>query len=280
MKNRKVAFIGGGNMTRARAGGLIDSGFAPADIFISEPVDTARLCLSDILPGTNISADNNEIVAAAGCLVLAVKPQILPAVCRDLKASVQKERPLIVSVAAGTRGTDIDAWLGGGLSVVRIMPNQPALLRLGVSGLYANEKTSDAERDFAAGIIGAVGAVVHVGSEADIDVITAVSGSGPAYFFLLIDILMKTAIDLGIAEETARTLAIETARGAAALAGAESVDMETLMARVRSPAGTTAAALLSLESANVRDIFRAAITAARDRANLLADEAHTMGTET
>ena len=280
MKNRKVAFIGGGNMTRAIAGGLIDSGFAPADIFISEPVDTARLCLADILPGTNISADNNDIVAAAGCLVLAVKPQILPAVCRDLNSSVQKERPLIVSVAAGTRGTDIDAWLGGGLSVVRIMPNQPALLRLGVSGLYANEKTSDEERDFAAGIIGAVGAVVHVGSEADIDVITAVSGSGPAYFFLLIDILMKTAIDLGIAEETARTLAIETARGAAALAGAESVDMETLMARVRSPAGTTAAALLSLESANVRDIFRAAITAARDRANLLADEAHTMGTET
>ena len=280
MKNRKVAFIGGGNMTRAIAGGLIDSGFAPADIFISEPVDTARLSLTDDLPGVNISADNNDIVAAAGCLILAVKPQILPAVCRDLNASVQKERPLIVSVAAGTRGTDIDAWLGGGLSVVRIMPNQPALLRLGVSGLYANEKTSDEERDFAAGIIGAVGAVVHVGSEADIDVITAVSGSGPAYFFLLIDILMKTAIDLGIAEETARTLAIETARGAAALAGAESVDMETLMARVRSPAGTTAAALLSLESANVRDIFRAAITAARDRANLLADEAHTMGTET
>ncbi len=273
MRNGKVAFVGGGNMTRAIAGGLIESGFAPADIFIAEPVDEARLSLAKELPGVNLSAANNDIVAATGCLVLAVKPQILPEVCRDLKVSVQKERPLIVSIAAGIRSTDIDAWLGGGLSVVRIMPNQPALLQLGVSGVYANEKTSDDERDYAAGIIGAVGAVVHVGSEADIDVITAISGSGPAYFFLLIDVLMKTAIDLGIAEESARTLAIETARGAAALASSESENMDTLMARVRSPAGTTAAALHSLESANVRDIFSAAIKAARDRANILADEA-------
>ncbi len=273
MRNGKVAFVGGGNMTRAIAGGLIESGFAPADIFIAEPVDEARLSLAKELPGVNLSAANNDIVVATGCLVLAVKPQILPEVCRDLKVSVQKERPLIVSIAAGIRSTDIDAWLGGGLSVVRIMPNQPALLQLGVSGVYANEKTSDDERDYAAGIIGAVGAVVHVGSEADIDVITAISGSGPAYFFLLIDVLIKTAIDLGIAEESARTLAIETARGAAALASSESENMDTLMARVRSPAGTTAAALHSLESANVRDIFSAAIKAARDRANILADEA-------
>ncbi len=273
MKNSKVAFVGGGNMTIAIAGGLVVSGFAPAKFFVSEPVDEARLSLARELPGVNLSANNNDIVAATGCLVLAVKPQILPEVCRDLEINVQKERPLIVSIAAGIRGTDIDAWLGGGLSVVRIMPNQPALLRLGVSGLYANEKTSDDERDYAAGIIGAVGAVVHVGSEADIDVVTAISGSGPAYFFLLIDVLMKTAIDLGIAEDSARTLAIETARGAAALASSESENMDTLMARVRSRAGTTAAALHSLESANVRDIFSAAIKAARDRANLLADEA-------
>ena len=226
MKNNKVAFVGGGNMTRAMAGGLINSGFAPEDIFISEPVDHTRQLLAKKLPGVNLSAHNNDIVAAAGCLVLSVKPQILPAVCRDLKTSVQNEQPLIVSVAAGTRGNDIDAWLGGGLSVVRIMPNQPALLQLGISGLYANEKTSDEERDFAAGIIRAVGAVVQVGSEADIDAVTAISGTGPAYFFLLIDILIKTAIDFGITEETARTLAIETARGAAALAAAESENMD------------------------------------------------------
>ncbi len=175
---------------------------------------------------------------------------------------------------------EVDRPSDGMLIVAKRLPQQPALLQLGISGLYANEKTSDEERDFAAGIIGAVGAVVHVGSEADIDAVTAISGTGPAYFFLLIDILIKTAIDFGIAEETARTLAIETARGAAALAAAESENMDALIARIRSPGGTTTAAFDSLESANVRDIFGAAITAARDRANLLADEAHTKGTET
>ncbi len=277
MKNNKLAFVGGGNMTRAIVAGLIDSGFAASDLFISEPVAEARESLARDLPGITTSADNNAIVAAASCVVLSVKPQILPAVCRDLRQTVQDTRPLVVSIAAGTRGTDIDAWLGGGLSVVRIMPNQPALLRLGVSGLFANERTSPAEQKRAAEIIGAVGSVVWVDSEADIDAVTAVSGSGPAYFFLLIDVLMKTAVDLGIREDMARTLAIETARGAAALAGAETGSMDALIARVRSPGGTTAAALDSLEIANVRDIFSTAITAARDRANMLADEAHSTG---
>ena len=148
------------------------------------------------------------------------------------------------------------------------------LLRLGVSGLFANDRVSDEEREHAAGIIAAVGTVVHVEHEADIDAITAVSGSGPAYFFLLIDVLTKTAINLGIDEDAAKTLAIETATGAAALAGSESESMDVLIARVRSPGGTTAAALDSLENAGVRDIFSAAITAACERAKTLADKAH------
>jgi len=274
MKNRKVAFVGGGNMTKAIAGGLIESGFAPADILISEPVLAARENLRFAFPGVGISDDNKNMVAAAGCVVLSVKPQVLAAVCRDLRDTAQRSRPLIVSIAAGTRSADIDAWLGGGLSVIRIMPNQPALLRLGVAGLFANDRVSDEERKYAAGIIAAVGSVVHVDNESDIDAITAVSGSGPAYFFLLIDMLMKTAVEMGIGEESAKTLAIETARGAAALAGSESKSMDTLIARVRSPGGTTAAALDSLENAGVRDIFSKAITAARDRATTLADEAN------
>ena len=274
MNNPRVAFVGGGNMTRAIAGGLIDSGFASADISISEPLEAARASLTDTFPDVIVSDDNKNIVAGAGCVVLSVKPQVLPAVCRDLRDTVQQTHPLIVSIAAGTRSDDIDEWLGGGLSVIRIMPNQPALLRLGVSGLFANDRVSDEEREHAAGIIAAVGTVVHVEHEADIDAITAVSGSGPAYFFLLIDILTKTAIDLGIDEEAAKTLAIETATGAAALAGSESESMDALIARVRSPGGTTAAALDSLENAGVRDIFSAAITAACERAKTLADEAH------
>ncbi len=277
MKNNKLAFIGGGNMTRAIAAGLIDSGFDASNLFISEPVAEARASLANDFPGITTSADNKAVAAVASCVLLSVKPQILAAVCRELRQTVQDTRPLVVSIAAGTRGADIDTWLGGGLSVVRIMPNQPALLRLGVSGLFANEHTSPAERQRAAEIIGAVGSVVWVDSEADIDAVTAVSGSGPAYFFLLIDALMKTAVDLGIAEDVARTLAIETANGAAALAAAESESMDSLIARVRSPGGTTAAALDSLENANVRDIFSTAITAARDRAQVLADEAHSSG---
>ena len=277
MKNEKVAFVGGGNMARAITSGLLDSGFAAANILVSEPLAELRASLGDDMPGIVVSADNNEVVAAAGCVVLAVKPQILREVCRGLRETVQRERPLIVSLAAGTHGTDIDTWLGGGLSVVRAMPNQPALLRLGVSGVYVNDQTSAEERDRATEIIGAVGSVVYVDSEADIDAVTAVSGSGPAYFYLLIDILINTAVELGITEETAQILAIETARGAAALADSESESMDTLIARVRSPGGTAAAALDSLEKAKVRDIFSTAITVARDRAAELAKGASKSG---
>ena len=273
MKNRKVAFIGGGNMTRAIVGGLIDSEFAASDILIAEPVAAARMSLAKDFSGVSVSGDNHAVAESAGCVVLSVKPQVLPAICRELRDTAQQTRPLIVSIAAGTHSAAIDAWLGGDLSVIRIMPNQPALLRLGVSGLYANNKVSDDEREYAAGIIAAVGSVVHVENESDIDAVTAVSGSGPAYFFLLIDMLMKSAVDLGISENAAKTLAIETAVGAAALAKSESESMKALIERVRSPGGTTAAALDSLENAGVRDIFSAAITAACDRAKSLADEA-------
>lgn len=274
MINGKVAFIGGGNMTRAIAGGLVDGGFDATDIFIAEPVAAAREALVDQLPDATISGDNNDIAAAASCVVLAVKPQMLVTVCKKLASTVQAHKPLIISVAAGTRSDDIDAWLGGGLAVVRIMPNQPALLRRGVSALYANDRTSNDQRRRAADIIGAVGKVVLVDSEAEIDAATAVSGSGPAYFFLLIEVLSTTAVDLGIAPAAARILAIETARGAAELAAGESAEMTDLIARVRSPGGTTAAALDELDAADVRAIFARAITAARDRAVELADTAH------
>lgn len=273
MNNNKVAFVGGGNMTRAIAGGLVASGFPASDILIAEPLPAARDGLTATFPGATISADNDAVVQAAGCVVLAVKPQVLPAVCRDLQVSVQRTKPLIVSIAAGPRSTDIDNWLGGGLSVVRVMPNQPALLGKGVSGLFANARTSAAEQDHATNIMAAVGSVVVVASESDIDAVTAVSGSGPAYFYLLIDMLAKTAMELGLPEDDARTLAIDTAAGAAALASNETSSMDELIARVRSPGGTTAAALDSLENADVRAIFSAAITAACNRASELGDAA-------
>ena len=275
LNNGKVAFIGGGNMTRAIAGGLLDSGFDSAKLFLSEPLATARKTLIDALPGVTVSDDNSKIAAEASSIFLAVKPQVLHEVCQGLRETVQESRPLIISIAAGTRGEDINTWLGGGMSVVRAMPNQPALLGLGITGVFANEQTSTEEKERAVQLIGTIGKVVEVDSEAAMDAITAVSGTGPAYFYLFIDILIKTAVDLGLKESDAKTLAVETAFGAAALAEAEPASMDELISRVRSPGGTTVAALDVLDKGNVRDIFASAIIAARDRASALAREAQT-----
>nr|HNP37532.1 pyrroline-5-carboxylate reductase [Woeseiaceae bacterium] len=249
-------------------------GFPAANISVAEPADAARKALATSLPGITICADNNSAAAAADCVVFAVKPQLMPSVCRALGATVQTARPLILSIAAGVRTVDIETWLGTRLGVIRVMPNQPALIRRGISGLYANERAGTADIDYATRIMSAVGKVVTLHDEALIDTVTAVSGSGPAYFFLLIDMLAKSATELGIAPALAETLAIETARGAAELAASESLGMDEMIARVRSPGGTTAAALDSLDAAGVRDTFARAIAAAHDRAVVLADEAH------
>ena len=271
MSNGNIGFIGGGHMARAIAGGMVDSGFNARDLAISDPDGETRVSLAKAFPGALVGDDNTRVASLSETLVLAVKPQVMPEVCRGLRDTVQQAQPLIVSIAAGTRSSDIDRWLGGGLAVVRVMPNQPALVGRGVSAMYANEKTSSAQRSRAHEILSAVGCVVDVRSEAEIDAATAVSGSGPAYFFLLIDVLARSAEALGIRPEAGRILAIETARGAAELAAREDGSMSALIARVRSPGGTTAAALACLEDANVRDIFARAITAARDRAIELAD---------
>lgn len=274
MEDQSVAFIGGGNMTRAIVGGLLEDGFSAANISIAEPMASQRDLLTDAMPGVFVSEDNDEVVARANNVVLSVKPQIIAGVCRELADAVQKTRPLIISIAAGPRIADIDHWLGGGNAIARVMPNQPALLQKGVSGLFANDKTSAEQLEAARTIMSAVGPVVSVPVEDDIDAVTAVSGSGPAYFYLLIDMIAKTGERLGLSEAAARDLAIETAVGATKLAQESGDSMDELIARVRSPGGTTAAALDSLLNNGVRDIFATALTAARDRATALADQAH------
>jgi pyrroline-5-carboxylate reductase len=266
-----VAFIGGGNMTRAIVLGMLKNGYPANSIRISEPDSERRDALANQLEGVAVCSDNADAIAGAETVVLAVKPQVLPGVCRDIAAAVQAERPLVVSIAAGTRGANIERWLGGSLAVVRAMPNQPALLGRGVAGIVGNARAGDAELARAQAILGTTGAVVRVRSEADIDAVTAVSGSGPAYFFLLIDILATAGTELGLDPATAKTLAIETAIGAAAVAKEEGGSMGDLIERVRSPGGTTAAALDSLDADGVRDIFKRAVTAARDRATELAE---------
>ena len=265
MINNKVGFIGGGNMTRAFLGGLIESGVPTYELFVSEPNDDTRQRLAQRYQGVTVLADNNEVAQRAGTLVFAVKPQDMREVCTQLRDAVQSSRPLIITIAAGTRIGSIDDWLGGNLSIVRVMPNQPAIHRLGVSGVFANDNTSITERDRAEAVIGAISKVVHVPRENDLDTVTAVSGSGPAYFYLLIDMLIDAAVELGIERESAEVLAVETAKGAAWIAESETEPMLSLIKRVTSPGGTTEAAFEVLDAEGVRAIFLKAITAARDR---------------
>lgn len=273
MINDKVGFIGGGNMARAIAGGLLRGGMHATDILIAEPRAEQCDLLRRELYGTFVTQDNSQVARSVDVLLFAVKPQILKPVCRELAGVVQSGRPLIMSIAAGPCSDDIDDWLGGGLKVVRVMPNQPALIDQGISALYANARVDDAAHSTAEKIMSAVGQVLWLDSEAGMDAVTAVSGTGPAYFYLLVDIMIEAAIGFGIEADAARALAVETARGATSLAAAEQESMRALIERVRSPGGTTTAAFELLDAANVRGIFADAITAARDRAAQLAAEA-------
>jgi len=271
MSDYKVGFIGGGNMARALVGGLLSSGYRPENLMLAEPNAERRSVLSADLPGVLVSKDNSTVADRADCLVLAVKPQLMREVCLDLADTVQAGRPLVISVAAGTHSRDIDAWLGGRLAVVRVMPNQPALLLKGASGLFANDVTTTGERDRATEIMSAVGSVVHVADEGHIDAVTAISGTGPAYFYLLIDMLIQSAEEFGLDSQAAHKLVMDTAQGSASLAAVSGESMEAMIAHVRSPGGTTAAAFEVFDDKNVRDIFAAAIAAARQRAVELAE---------
>ena len=275
----KIAYVGGGNMARALAGGMLAAGYEASHLQISEPQSGLRESLADELPGAVIVAANEDAVRDAECVVLAVKPQILCEVCKPLASIVQRTKPLIISIAAGVRAQDIEDWLGGNLAVVRVMPNQPALLRRGVSGLYANTQTSEHQLRAATNIISTTGPVVRVASEEDIDTVTAVSGTGPAYFYLLVDMLVRAAVELGLDYDDALKLVLETARGAGEMAEQSGESMDSLIARVRSPGGTTAAAFDYLDGTDFRAIFTAAVVAARDRAVDLADQAHEAGKE-
>lgn len=275
MSSYKVGFIGGGNMARALAGGLVSSGYQPENILVAEPGAERRDALAAEFPGVQIGANNHDVAAVADCLVLAVKPQMMHEVCLDLAATVQVSNPLIISVAAGTHSRDIDTWLGGKVAVVRVMPNQPALLLQGASGLFANDATSNEQRDRASDIMSAVGSVVHVPDEEGIDAVTAISGTGPAYFYLLIDMLIQSAEDMGLDAQAAHKLVMDTAKGSAALAAVSGESMQAMIEHVRSPGGTTAAAFEVFDDKKVREIFATAFAAAKDRAVELAQDSST-----
>lgn len=270
--NEPVTFIGAGNMARSLIGGLIQDGWPEDALWAVDPDPAQRDSLARQWPSLHLSAEAAEAIAHAEVVVLAVKPQVLASVAKSLASAVQARRPLVVSIAAGVRIADMERWLGGNLAVVRCMPNTPALVGSGATALVANDRVNPARRAVAESILRAVGLTVWLDEESALDAVTALSGSGPAYCFLLMEAMEDAGVQLGLPRETARLLALQTAFGAAKLALESREDAATLRARVTSRGGTTEQALQVLESGGLRELMARALTAARDRSRELADQ--------
>jgi len=269
MSNSKITFIGGGNMARSLIGGLVATGMSTKDISVSEPKADLREKLSKNF-GVNALEENASAVMGANVVVLAVKPQILQEVVTPLGALVAEARPLLISVAAGVTCSSIQRWIGGQPALIRVMPNTPALIGAGISALYANSNVSNGQRALAEKIMAAVGKTIWIKEETLMDAVTAVSGSGPAYFFYVMQAIYDAAVREGLDAQTARSLSLETALGAARLALASTEDPGNLQAQVTSPGGTTEAAIKVLDDSGVRDNLQKAVSAARARGGELA----------
>ena len=266
-----ICFIGAGNMAQSLIGGLIASGYDKQKISATDPTESQRNSVTQTF-GIQCFADNAQAINQADIVVLAVKPQTLESVCESISDSVQTNTPLIISVAAGIRSDDINRWLGGQTAIVRTMPNTPALIQTGATGLFANSFVTTEQRSQAEHILRAAGITVWVDEEAKLDAVTALSGSGPAYYFLFMEAMEQTAQQLGLDEKTAHLLALQTALGSAKMALESHLDCATLRKNVTSPNGTTERAIQSFENAGLREIVENAMKAAQNRAVELADE--------
>lgn len=265
----RIAFIGGGNMARSLIGGLIDGGMRHGMIAVGEPdAALAAGLIHDF--GIVATSDNTAAVRDTPTWVLAVKPQVIKSVCESLQAAAQREQPLIISIAAGIRVEQIERWLGGGIAVVRCMPNTPALIGAGANGLYANVRTSAGQRDQAERVLGTVGTTTWIDDQAQMDTVTAISGSGPAYFFLLVEALEDAAVAQGMPRATARALAAQTCLGAGRMLTEDGAAPAELRRRVTSAGGTTQAALDSFAANGFGDIVARAVAVATQRGRELS----------
>ena len=255
-------------MATALIGGLLQQGFKPGDLRVVDVSEEARQRLQQQFGVRVMPAFEGEI--AEDAVLLAVKPQQMPVVAKDLSAYLRAQ--LVISIAAGIRTADLARWLGGHDRIVRVMPNTPALIRSGVSGLFAAAAVNQADRDRAQSILGAVGGVVWVRNESDIDAVTAISGSGPAYVFYFIEALEQAGIELGLNIGQAHELAVHTFVGAAKLAAGSNEPAAVLRARVTSKAGTTEAALKTMEADDIKHKIVEAVRAAARRSKELGDE--------
>jgi len=271
MNRPSIAFIGGGNMARSIIGGLIAGGHPAARIAVADPSAEQRERL-EREHGVATGEDGAAAAASADVVVLAVKPQIMATVARGLAAAVAPHQPLVVSVAAGIREEALARWLDYGGPIVRCMPNTPALIQCGMSALHANDAVTREQRTIAETLLTATGEVVWVEDEADLDIVTAISGSGPAYYFAFMEAMEQAALARGLPNETARRLVLGTALGAARMARESGDDPGTLRANVTSKGGTTAAALAAFEAGGLTALVDSAVDAARQRSIELGDE--------
>jgi pyrroline-5-carboxylate reductase len=266
MNQHILGFIGAGNMARSLIGGLIADGYRPGNIWVSD-VNQSQLDALQKDFGIHVTVHNSIVAEHANVLVLAVKPQMLRIVSEELASTVQSFKPLVVSIAAGINCEAIDRWMGGDVAIVRCMPNTPAMVKTGATGLYANASSTFDHRSWAEEILRAVGLTVWVDEEPLLDAVTALSGSGPAYFFLFMEAMEDAGIRLGLSPQTARLLAQQTALGAGRIAIESQEGPAELRRRVTSPGGTTERAIAVFEAGGLRTLTEQAMEAASLRAS-------------
>lgn len=265
--NCNISFIGGGNMAQALIGGLISRGLPATRITVSDPVEKVRALLAE--KEINVTGDNSAAIQDADIVVFAVKPQVLAQVLQPLKGLVNDK--LIISIVAGAEIATLASLLGTA-RIVRVMPNTPALVQTGAHGLYAHEDVENSDRDLASQVLASTGLTIWVNSEAQIDAVTAVSGSGPAYFFYMMESMIRAGKNLGLDEKVATALTLQTALGAAQMAITSSNTPAELRKNVTSPNGTTQAALEVFDRAQISQNIQAALAAAQKRSQELAQE--------
>ncbi|MDX8128220.1 pyrroline-5-carboxylate reductase [Methylomonas sp. EFPC1] len=264
MKTKTIGFIGGGNMATSLISGLIASGHSPQQIWVSDTAPATLQAHTDQLH-VNTTANNETVINEVEVVVLAVKPQILRDVALQIAPSLKQKNVLVVSIAAGISQQSLSKWLGSEAAIVRCMPNTPALVQTGATALHANANVDDEQKDLAENILRAVGLALWVNDENQLDAVTAVSGSGPAYFFLLMEAMEKAALELGLDERSARLLIQQTALGAAKIALESAESPAQLRARVTSPGGTTQQAIETFMQNGFVELVAKALHAANDR---------------
>lgn len=272
MTIKNIAIIGAGNMGMCLLGGLIATGYPTDKLKVAEPsLEKINYLKQQFNNNIHFTTNNSEAIETADIIIFAVKPLILPTILRELANTIQNNHSLVISVAAGVTVKAIQDCLGEKTAIIRTMPNTPALIRCGITALFANTAVTAAQKNAAESILRAIGSIVWIENESLMSVITALSGSGPAYFFLIIEALQQAGEKLGLTPEVARLLTLETAYGATRMALESDKNVVELRKQVTSPGGTTEQAIRVLEEANIRDIFTHAIEAANHRSHELAE---------